>query len=172
MKKIIEVPHYAQYLDVKKDFWKKRSCGIVSLGMVLDYYGKNVPVDLLIKEGKAIGGYLKGIGWKHDAIVEIAKKYGFKSYRKEDEKIENVLKSVANDEPVIVSIYKNFDTKNGGHLAVLTGYYYDETDNELVGVYLNDPIGFPYKFKNQFVKIDTFMRGWKKRAIYISSDKK
>ncbi len=168
IKKVIEVPHYAQHVDVNENFWKDRSCGMVSLGMILDFYGKEIPIDQLVTEGKALGGYIKDVGWKHDTIIELAKKYGFESYRKEDENIEKALESIANDEPVIVSVYKNFDTNNGGHLAVLTGFYYNEEGDELIGVYINDPIGFPYKFKNQFVRIDTFMRGWKKRAIYVS----
>ncbi|MDD3679105.1 MAG: C39 family peptidase [Patescibacteria group bacterium] len=167
MKKIIEVPHYAQYIDVDDDFWQSRSCGIVSLGMILDYYGIEVPIAELIKKGKELGGYIKNVGWKHDSIVDLARIYGFKCNRTEEEKIENLLKSIEKDEPVIISIHKKFNTNNGGHLAVLTGYYYNEKDNELIGVYINDPIGFPYKFKNQFVKIETFMQGWKKRAIYI-----
>lgn len=167
MKKIIEVPHYAQYLDVDENFWKSRSCGIVSLGMILDYYGTEVPIEELIGKGKANGGYIKGIGWKHDAIVDLAKEYGFESHRVEDESLDNIMSAIDRDEPVIVSVFKNFKQTNGGHLAVLTGYFIDKNDNELVGVYINDPIGFPYKFKNQFVKIETFLEGWKKRAIFI-----
>ena len=75
------------------------------------------------------------------------------------------MESLEKNEPVIISIYKNFDQKNGGHLAVLLGYYV--ANQELIGFYINDPIGAQYKHKNQFIELDKFLQGWKKRAIYV-----
>jgi len=167
MKQIIEVPHFVQYYNINKDYWKERSCGIASLAMVLDFYGKNIDLDKLIKQGLEKYPYDKNTGWRHDVIVELAQDYGLESRRTEDETVENLIKSLNQNEPVIISIHKNFDSENGGHLAVLCGYFATESDG-IVGFYVNDPIGPQYKHKYQLIEYDKFIKGWKKRAIYIS----
>lgn len=166
MKQIIEVPHFVQYYNIKDDTWQGRSCGIASLAMVLDYYGKPCDLNKLIRTALKKDGYIKGVGWKHQVIVDIAKDMGLDSKRTEEDKIENLIQALNKEEPVIISIHKNFDPAEGGHLAVLCGYYL--ANNELVGFYVNDPIGPQYKHKYQLVETDEFIKGWKKRAIYIS----
>lgn len=176
MKKVIEVPHWGQYLDVEDNHWRERSCAIISLVMVMSFYGKEVDAHKAIEEGQniivkdktgVVGGYDPNFGWRHDAIVGLAKHYGFDSYRSENETVENLISSLANNEPVIINIYKNFDPKEGGHLAVLTGFFSDDKTGEIISFYVNDPIGEPYKYKNKGIPYDEFMRGWKKRAIYV-----
>lgn len=169
MKTLLEIPHIVQYFDVENDFWQGRSCGIVSLAMIFEYYGVNVSLEDLIETGLRVDGYIDGVGWKHDAIVELAKGEGFESHRVEDDSIESLIESLNRSEPVIVSIYRDFDLENGGHLAVLNGYF--ENDGELIGFYVTDPVGASYKHKDQFIKIDKFMVGWKKRSIYIRKAK-
>lgn len=176
MKKILEVPHLIQFYDIEDPQWQERTCAIVSLVMVMGYYGKEVNLEEAVEKGQKIkvkdpklgtvGGYDPEFGWRHDAIVGLAKHYGFKSYRKEDDTIESLMESLEKQEPVIINIYKNFDPENGGHLAVLTGYYV--ADTELIGFYVNDPIGPSYKHKDQFIELENFERGWKKRAIYVT----
>ncbi len=165
MQKILEIPHWGQFIDVSDPIWQGRSCGIVSLAMILDYY--NIPFDIkkLINKGLEIGGYLEGVGWKHQGIVDLAKLYGLQAERIENEKIKNMIKSIDKEEPVIISIHKHFDVKNEGHLAVLTGYF--KEDDKIVTLFVNDPFGNPYKYKNHLVKYDKFIEGWKKRAIYL-----
>jgi len=166
MQKIIEVPHLVQYYNVNKDRWKERSCGIVSLAMVLDYYGIDFDLDKLIEEGLKKFPYDKKIGWRHDVMVELAKDYGFLSHRTEDEKVENLVKALNKNEPVIISIHKDWNPENGGHLAVLCGYYSTEAEG-IIGFYVNDPIGPQYKHKYQLIEKEKFELGWKKRAIYV-----
>jgi len=168
MKKILEIPHLMQYYDIENDFWKGRSCGIVSLAMVLDFYGIEVDLSELIDLGLKNNGYIKDVGWKHQVIVDLAKKFGLESRRREGEKIKNLVEALDKNEPVIISINKHFDTKNGGHLAVLNGYFIDK-DGELMGFYVNDPVGASYKHKDQFIELEKFIQGWKKRAIYIKN---
>lgn len=165
MKQIIEVPHFVQYYNIDDDKWQGRSCGIVCLAMVLDYYKITVDLDELVSLGLKMDGYLNGVGWKHQVICDLAEYYGLESYRTENETIKNLLESLDKNEPVIVSVHKNFDPTNGGHLVVLNGYYI--SDDELLGFYINDPIGAQYKHKNQFVDYEDFVNGWKKRAIYV-----
>jgi uncharacterized protein YvpB len=166
MKQIIEVPHFVQFYNIDDDGWQGRSCGIASLAMILDFYGKKVDLNELVEKALKKGGYIEGTGWKHQAIVELAVDYGFKSFRTEDEKVENLVDSLNKNEPVIISIHKNFDPKNGGHLAVLCGYFATEDDG-IEGFYVNDPIGPQYKHKYQLIGHDKFMEGWKRRAIYV-----
>lgn len=165
MKKLIEVPHLVQYYNIEDEIWQGRSCGIVSLAMIFDYYSVKFDLGELIQQGLDGDGYLDGVGWKHDAIVELAKKYGFESRRVENETVENLIESLDSNEPLIISIHKNFDPSEGGHLAVLNGYF--ESEGEIEGFYINDPIGAQYKHKNQFISYEKFMAGWKKRAIYL-----
>ncbi len=165
MKHIIEVPHLVQYYNIDEEKWQSCSCGIVSLAMILDYYAIPFVLDEMIVRALKNNGYIKGIGWKHQALVDLAIGYGLEARRTEDDIIDNLMDSLVRDEPVIVSVYKNFDTKKGGHLVVLLGFYV--ADKELVGFYINDPIGAQYKHQNQFIEIEKFINGWKKRAIYV-----
>jgi uncharacterized protein YvpB len=165
MKKILEVPHLVQFYNIDEKKWQGRSCGIVSLAMVLDYYGISFDLDKMVELALKMDGYIEDIGWKHQIICDLATQHSLKSYRAENDKIENLIKALEKDEPVIISIYKNFNPQNDGHLAVLNGYYVDE--GELLGFYVNDPVGAQYKHKNQFIKLEDFIRGWKKRAIYV-----
>lgn len=173
MKNVIEVPHFAQYIDVLDPYWKERSCAIVSLCMVMNYYGKEVDVHEVLELGLKQCEYDPKVGWRHDVIVSIAKHYGFEAHRTENDSINTLLESLSKDEPVIVSIYKNFDPTEGGHLAVLTGYFVNSKTGEVISLFVNDPIGLPYKYKNKGIPLDVFEKGWKKRAIYVRKrDKK
>jgi ABC-type bacteriocin/lantibiotic exporter with double-glycine peptidase domain len=165
MKKLIEVPHLVQYYNIDDEIWQGRSCGIVSLAMIFDYYDVKFDLAELIQQGLDADGYIDGVGWKHDAIVDLAKKHGFESRRVEAENLESLTTELNSDRPVIISIHKNFDEKEGGHLAVLNGYF--ESEGKIEGFYVNDPIGAQYKHKNQFIPAEKFLVGWKKRAIYI-----
>lgn len=180
MKKTIEVPHYAQYIDVSDPHWQERTCAIVSLVMVMSYYGVEVDLKEAIEIGQnikvkdktgTVDGYDPRFGWRHDAIVGLAEHYGFEAHRTEDDSIENLLETISRNEPVIVNIYKNFDPKEGGHLAVLTGFFSDDKAGEIISYFVNDPIGVPYKYKNQGIPGEVFEKGWKKRAIYVKKGK-
>lgn len=166
MIKLLEVPHWTQYYDIHDDFWQGRSCGIVSLAMILDYYGVNFDIKQLIERAIEIDQYDPEIGWKHQTIVDLAKEYGFKAKRTEDDSIENLVGSLKEDQPVIISIHKDWKPGNGGHLAVLNGYF-ESDDGVVEGFYVCDPIGASYKHKNQFIPKDKFHEGWKRRAIYV-----
>jgi hypothetical protein len=138
--------------------------------------------------------YNKKIGWSHSVICNLARDYGLISYRRlwslaerdreflkaegatsldleayEQEVFEEGIfalqKAIDEETPLIISIHKDFDNKNDGHLVVLVGYY--ATDEGILGFYVNDPIGAQYKHKNQFIEYKDFIDGWKKRAIYV-----
>lgn len=175
MQKILEIPHWEQFLDVADPIWQERSCAIISLAMVLNYYGKEIDVERAIQKGLKmkvydpelgiVGGHDPKFGWRHDAIIGLAKYHGFEANRMENDCLENLLAALNREEPVIISIHKKFDQKNDGHLVVLTGYY--QAGGKIVTLFVNDPIGNPYKHKNIYIPLEKFMGGWKKKAIYV-----
>lgn len=85
---ILDVPFYSQLDDVHKlgDYWKTRSCGILALKMVVDYWrlkqGLNpIPAEDLLAEGNVMGGR-NDQGWLHSTIVMVAREYGFIAWRR------------------------------------------------------------------------------------------
>lgn len=205
---IKNVPYYSQRLDVcvidKNNkiykniidgYWFKRSCGIVSLKMVMDYYGKFLagykrePVMKLIWEGMKLDAFSESAGgWYHKKLINLAEKYGFlgkffdwndkknkstgrqknKKIEKQKEKGISIIKNILKKQkPIIVSVYKNFNPKNSGHLIVLAGYK-NNIFGDLEGFYFNDPDGYDRKSKKYaFVDKNKFLNGWRGRAILI-----
>lgn len=190
---ILDVPYYSQYLDVKDENWKSRSCGIVCLKMVLDSYkSKNdtkiSSVDGLIKEMEFINGF-GSFGSDHESLVILARNYGFHAYRQEfrsmvndleskivrkskyedrlaKDGIDKIIHKIENNQPVIVSVIKDFSRQNKFHLVVLTGF--QKSGNELKGFYYHDPDSLNIEDgKHKFVPINTFKKHWRKMAIYV-----
>lgn len=164
---IFDVPKYSQHLDVRDGDWKEKSCGIVAVKMVLDYWRMSSPdCDELIKKGIEMDGFISGVGWKHKELSLLAKSFGVEAenfdWAKEEKdaafkKLEDFLEKY----PVVASIYSGFnpETKNG-HLIVLTGM----DDNF---VHYNDPDSEGREEIAGKILIDKFLAGWKKRVIVI-----
>ena len=176
---ILGVPYYSQYLDVGDPQWKARSCGIVCLKMVMDYYKplKESLIDL-INEGVAKEGYCQ-YGWIHNILVEMVNERGLRASRKEyksqDIKEQKKMDRVAikeikdclkNNQPVIISAIRNFSEPDKFHLVVLTGF--EKKGRGIGGFYYNDPDSQSREEgKNKFVPIDVFKKHWRKMAIYV-----
>ena len=90
----IDLPFYSQYSEKIKKDWQGRSCAVVCLQMVLKFYGKEVQVMDLIKEGLAISedlikkereteGYTQKIGWGHELLVTLLRNHGLPSCRQD-----------------------------------------------------------------------------------------
>lgn len=95
---ILDVPYYSEFEEIDGvtshiDFFKRRSCGIVSLKMVLDFISRQtnrkiVKIDYLIKVALAEGAYVlengghKDYGWQHAGLVRTVQKLGFLGYRR------------------------------------------------------------------------------------------
>ncbi len=169
MKKL-NVPYYSQHIDVLDPEWKWRSCGICALKMAMEFLdGEKINLEDLIKEGLEINAYLKNIGWIHQGLIDLAKKYGFKnSFRKEwpeDKKIEaikSLVEFLEKEIPVLASV-KN---KEEGHLVLIVGLQRDGGVPE--GFYIHDPDAFSAeegKFK--FLDLPEFLRIWKRRIVVI-----
>lgn len=95
---ILDVPFYSEFEEIDGvtshiEFFKRRSCGIVSLKMVLDYLCrenrcKKVGIDKLIKTALDEGAYVlenggkKDYGWQHAGLVRTVQKLGFLGFRR------------------------------------------------------------------------------------------
>jgi ABC-type bacteriocin/lantibiotic exporter with double-glycine peptidase domain len=158
----------SQFLDVKKRGWKNKSCGIVSLAMVLNWWIPNFNLscdellDLALKEN----AYLKGVGWKHKELALLVKKFNLRGknfdwFYEDNEKAFKKFLNFLKRGPVIVSIYKNFKNSEGGHLIVAL-----KVDKSFV--YFLEPKAKKREKIFQKVSIQKFKNGWKRRIIVIS----
>lgn len=167
----------SQIRDIKSRAWKRRACGIVSLCMVMNHYAKHISkqsLQSLIDRGVTIGAYKPGIGWTHQGLLNIAQEYGFIGERfdyahTEPQEALQLLLSHVQYGPVIASIHKGFNPKNGGHLIVVNGY---TTTDAGTTIYIVDPMSKKKKRNVRLVSQNMFINGWKKRFIVISPQQK
>ena len=166
-----KVRKLSQYLDVPKNSgWRDKSCGIVSLVMLIKYYipnfNKNAIIHL-IGLGYNQKAYIDGVGWTHDGLIRLAKRFGFEGERfdvnslPEEEGLKKLFKALET-KPVIASIYKDSIQQNGGHLVVLTGF-----DSKRNLIFYNDPGAVIRDKVWQKVPFPAFQKAWKKRFIVL-----
>jgi uncharacterized protein YvpB len=123
----LEVPYYSQFVDIQDPFWMLRACGVASFAMVAKYHGVHVPslVDLC-NEAKDRGGYDMSNGWVHEYLITKAQELGLTAYRREGlTDIKEILQSLDNGDPVIVSVEKRVLEQTRFHLLVVVGYDVD-----------------------------------------------
>lgn len=161
------IPFYSQHLDIKDKKWRHRSCGIVALKTALDFWGGETSPTFpeLLKNGRRMKAYIRGVGWNHAGIARLARKYGFggknfdwfpKKPKWAFEKTRTFLKTG----PVIASIHKNLDPAQSGHLVVITRI----TANR---VYYLDPDAYAHDKIRRIASKKRFLAGWKRRIIII-----
>ncbi len=161
-KNIRDVPYLSQFNDITSPIWQKRGCGIASVAMVIEYYKSNdISLDTLLSDGINNDGYIDKIGWKHNILVKLSKKYNLDglSYDLSNKSREMAFSKFSKDlakGPLIASVHYTFDPKNIiPHLVVITDIKGDT-------IYYNDPaLGKGYLSKEKFIN------SWKKRYIKI-----
>lgn len=86
---ILSVPYYRQHdMDSElNSYWQNRSCSILALKMVIDYYrqkDEKPPVDLskLFEKAMKNGGVDANGSWYQAAIVKTAQDYGYRAWRR------------------------------------------------------------------------------------------
>lgn len=158
------VPFYSQFKDITAVDWRKNSCGVASLAMLIEFYKPGtVNPNTLLKEGISLGAYLSDAGWIHKGLASLAGKYGLTGktydYSKSDmDTAFSEFKKVLKDGPVIASVFNKFDPKSTiPHLVVITGIEGDK-------VFYNDPSA---ESGGKEISAEDFMRGWKKRFITV-----
>ncbi len=184
----LAVPYYSQFVDIQDLFWMLRACGAASFKMVAEYHGVTVP-DLLTlcNEAKEKGGYDMQNGWVHDYLVTKAQELGLQAYRKEGlTNLDEVIASLDAGNPVIVSVEKRVLEQRRFHLIVLTGFEQSRTDDDFTQTVAENttphsqpltPNYFYYhepestdREKGQYrtCDVETFMKYWRGKAIFIS----
>ena len=168
------VPEYSQYLDIRSKQWNWRSCGIVSLFMVLSYWDptlKRSDLPRLIAYGLDRGAYREGVGWIHQGLLDMATGLGFTGkrfdlFKKPNEIAFKSLLTQLKKGPVIISIYKDFNSKKGGgHLIVATGY---AEKNNTTKIVIADPEARDRSKISYIVSQKKLLNGWKRRFIVIA----
>jgi len=163
----------SQFLDVKNKKWQNKSCGIISLKIVLSYWlGEkfNTSIEKLIKLGLKENAYLENIGWKHKGLAKIAEKFGLKAknfdwFKENNSKAFKKFLKFLKKGPVIVSIYKNFKVGESSHLIVAF-------KNDRKYIYILEPAAKKRNDIFQKINLKKFKAGWKKRIIFIFPPKK
>jgi ABC-type bacteriocin/lantibiotic exporter with double-glycine peptidase domain len=161
------VPAYSQYLDVRLHGWPKRACGIVALKMLLDYLSprmRRMNIDNLIVFGLAREAYIPGVGWKHRGLAKLAEEFGLEGKNYDwadiDPKAAFVRMRRHAHFPFLASVHKHFDSKNGGHLIVVT-----KVEDGLV--HYHEPASHSRARIPRTVDTTAFLSGWKRRIITV-----
>ncbi len=150
--------------------WSHRICAICSLWMLLKLHDSkfNVSVMDLVKKGLAKDGYLESVGWKHAAIVGLAKDFGLelqyanKFFYSSEEKESGLLiinRNLENGQPVLVSVHGSQDS----HVLVVHGF--KESEGKIIGYYIQDPDG-RVRGHNYFLTKSEFITSWRGGLIY------
>lgn len=169
-----DVPPHSQYLDVKNKRWRLNACGIVALFQILEYFlgrGSAGSLSGIIQLGVKKEAYVaKRGGWVHKGLSDIAENFGIKVQTYDftdmpDRRALRELLKLLKKGPVLVSVHKDFDKRNGGHIIVLTGISYK---NKGVFISYNEPASRAGEEMKRFVSEDIFLSGWKKRVISFS----
>ncbi|MFZ3020395.1 MAG: C39 family peptidase [Minisyncoccia bacterium] len=182
----LKIPYHSQFDEITMLDWKEKGCSVTCLKMCLDFAKSDaIPsIDSLIKEGIVIGGYLDGIGWRHDALVRLAHNYGVPAYAEEfksvkvdvasktfsqnifendllDIGVRRIRGAIERNVPVIVSISR----QNGSHQIVVVGF--EDNLGATTGFYINDPDNRLGERKEIFVPISEFLTEWRKFAVFV-----
>jgi uncharacterized protein YvpB len=172
---ILDVPYFSQYLDIKNALEGARSCGITCVKMVLEYFhSTDLSLQEWVDKGMSEGGFGRS-GWIHDYFVKIFNDNNLTAYRKEKMKVDpgllEILQSLENKNPVIVSVERRLFDDPSFHMVLVVGFKKDN-DGKILGFYYNDPAKTTVESgKNKFVEIDSFVEYWRKMAIFVSKEK-
>jgi hypothetical protein len=167
-----DIPPYSQYLDVKNALWRSRSCGIMALKMVLEYWYrkgelKRTPLSIpaLNRAARKSGAYIPNIGWSHRGLALYARRLGadgknFDWFSLTPNAALKKLLPLLRRGPVIASVYRNPKRREGGHLVVVT----DITNDR---VHFLDPGAKTRARIPRFLSTRVFCIAWKRRGIVI-----
>ena len=104
--------------------WTKRICGLACLKMVISQLKNQVvPLKTLLNQGLAVDGYMKGIGWIHQGLADVATQYGINAQCKSiGDSLDVIDRELEQGKLVIASVSCGFNSeKKGGHLVLIIG---------------------------------------------------
>lgn len=173
----IIMPLVSQGRDIKDKKWKKKSCAICSMKMMIGFSNNkhlNIELGQLINEAIKLDGYLEGIGWKHKTVSDLAKKYGIKlgfiekfpkTIKEKSKWLKKLEDSIINGKPAMASIHYKLSKKNGGHMVVVNGVR--KNGKITLGYHLQDPDS-SFHGNNYYLSKDKFLLGWRGGMIYFA----
>ncbi|MDQ5957365.1 MAG: hypothetical protein QG614_340 [Patescibacteria group bacterium] len=191
--KKLDVPYHSQFLEVEDYFWNIRSCGGSCMKMCLDYFfeKENKSFEKSIKdimeEAGEGGGYDMQNGFVHDFAVKYFESNNLQSHRVEIDKsvtnekeledkkleiLEEVLVSLDQDNPVMVSIVKHTLEQNKFHIILLVGYRYEldmNSNRSITSIIYHEPESTDLvKGAYRECSLDIFLENWRGKAIFVS----
>lgn len=163
------------------DHWTFRSCGIASLRMVLDGFGKNAERHWpMIEKGLAAGAYKDGVGWIHWGLAHMAEEYGIQAEALRGKTPEELQAALDSGFPCIISIAPFFQGGKpnpyaggiygkGGHLIPCFGYETEE--GKLTAFLVHHPSAFQEKNKPEWwVPMEDFLASFGGNFIRFSAE--
>jgi uncharacterized protein YvpB len=184
----LDIPFYNQLSDMVPKEYQRQACAIISLKMLIEYFGQKIDFLDLQNEGLFIKGK-ENAGWNHEAIVRILRNHGILAYRQEflahiinlenktssisnytslfiQNGIEKIKTNINNELPVLASFVSGFsqdlDKKISfnleHHMVLISGF--DEK-----GFFINDPL-IP-NGKDFFIDFEHFIKYWRKFCIFV-----
>jgi hypothetical protein len=170
--------------------WARRSCGVVCVKMAVEALIGDSPRSVIewIQAGLAIDGYLTRLradrpgerielGWKHDALVQLAADRGVEAGRVEGLTLADVAAHIQADRLLIASVTSELGeddplTRNSGHLVLIYGVELDEA-GEVTSVILHNPSGRTTPLQaGARLPADRFSQGFSGRAISLATAQK
>ena len=189
----MDFPFYTQQMTVENwemeqfpsfeaaDHWTFRSCGIASLRMVLNGFGRNAERHgPMIEKGVAAGAYKDGVGWIPWGLAKIAQEYGICGEALRGKTVEELKQELDNGYPCIISIAPFFQggkpREDGtgvygrsGHLIPVFGY--ETEDGELTAFLVHHPSAFAERNKPEWwVPMDIFAASFGGKFIRFSTE--
>ena len=163
------------------EYWTFRSCGIASLRMVLDGFGKNAERHWpMIEKGVAAGAYKPGVGWIHWGLAKMAGEYGIYGEALRGRTAEELKQDLDHGYPCIISAAPFFQGGKpnphdggiygkGGHLVPCFGY--ETEDGELTAFLVHHPSAFMEKNKPEWwVPMEDFLASFGGNYIRFSAE--
>jgi len=148
------------------NYWAWRSCGIACIQSLISTFNGDFKDTTysLVKEGVMFEGYniKTDVGWYHDALMRLAKKYGIKSSRYEPVSSLEIPSHILQNHYVMTSMKSN----TGGHLLLLYGFRVGE-NGKLEGFWYHNPNNSRKKGKSLFIKKEEFDKEFKNRIIEL-----
>jgi hypothetical protein len=195
--KILDIPYYSQFRDIKREEWHSHACGVVCVAMTLAFINVRVDIDNLIDEAIFVKGQIDG-KWTHNALALLARNHGLLAYPQEFRTVEINLvdkschpSSYANEFqkaglskivsaldagiPTIVSVREGFATNKSSHNILIVGYEKAESANtddqpkhaSITHLYAHDPDTREYEKENMKVEIAKFFEYWRLYAVFF-----
>ncbi len=173
--KIIQIPLIRQYHDTADSEWAPKTCTLSSLEMLLEYLKlPKSSVMELVNEANTLEGYIPNVGWRHKAIIELAKRRGLsmdflvkfpKTQEEKREYVEFIRTKIEAGLPVLASMYSQLDKSKGGHVVVINGVSCEGKD--VSGFFIQDPNEYLGKH-NYFLELGVFLDNWRGGLIYVT----